>query len=220
MIPLSDVDRRPVNFPVVTSFVIAANSIIFILELVGSDASIVQWSFVPSEISSGQHWVTILTAMFIHGGWFHILGNMVYLWAFGPEIEDVMGRVRYSVFYLSGGVAASLAQVIADPSSMVPNLGASGAIAAVMGAFLVTFPHDRIRTLVFLGWFVTITFIPSVILIGLWFFIQLFSEVGAFTKTQAGGVAYMAHLGGLGFGIVTARLFEPRDRRAYRGLRR
>jgi membrane associated rhomboid family serine protease len=221
MIPLSDIDRRPVNFPIITSFIIAANSVIFIFELVLSDTFIVEWSFVPLEISSGQHLVTILTAMFMHGGWFHILGNMVYLWAFGPEIEDVMGRARYSVFYLAGGITASLAQVVANPLSTVPNLGASGAIAAVMGAFLVTFPRDRIRTLVFLGWFVTITFIPSVILIGLWFVVQFFRELAASSaRTQAGGVAYMAHLGGLGFGVVTARLFESRGRRASLGLRR
>ncbi len=210
MIPLSDIDRRPVNFPLVTAFLIGANSLVFIFELALSDTFIVRWSFVPLEISSGQRLVTLLTAMFMHGGWFHILGNMVYLWAFGPEIEDVMGRFRYPVFYLSGGIAASLAQVIANPSSPVPNLGASGAISAVMGAFLITFPRDRIRTLVFLGWFVTITFIPSVILIGLWFIVQFVSEVGTFGKAQGGGVAYMAHLTGLGFGVLTARLFEAK----------
>ena len=219
MIPLSDVDRRPVNFPVVTAFIIAANTAVFIVELLKGDPFVARWVFVPAEISSGQRLVTVVTAMFLHGGWFHILGNMVYLWAFGPEIEDVMGPLRYFLFYLSGGVAASFAQVIADPSSPVPNLGASGAIAAVMGSFLVTFPRDRIRTVVFLGWFVTITLIPSVVLVGFWFIIQLFSEVGSLFARQGGGIAYMAHLGGLGFGVIAARIFTSPARRPRRNHR-
>jgi len=218
MIPLSDTDRRPVSFPIVTVLIIAANCAAFLLELAGGDDFIVRWVFVPSEIASGQHLPTLLTAMFLHGGWFHILGNMVYLWAFGPEIEDVMGKIRYLAFYLLGGLAASLAQVVMNPSSDIPNLGASGAIAAVMGAFLITYPRDRIRTVVFLGWFVTITLIPAIVLVGFWFIIQLFSEVGALLRRQGGGIAYMAHVGGLVFGALTARLFEPRRRRTNRGL--
>ncbi len=218
MIPLSDTDRRPVHFPLVTSLIIVSNSLVFLLELAGGDAFILRWAFVPSEIASGQHRITLLTAMFLHGGWFHILGNMVYLWAFGPEIEDVMGRIRYLLFYLLGGLAASVAQVVMNPSSPMPNLGASGAIAAVMGAFLITYPRDRIRTVVFLGWFVTITFIPAIILVGFWFIIQLFSEVGALMQRQGSGIAYMAHIGGLVFGAIFARLFEPRRTRVGRGL--
>ncbi len=218
MIPLSDTDRRPVHFPLITALIIGSNSLVFLLELAGGDTFILRWAFVPSEIASGHHRITLLTAMFLHGGWLHILGNMVYLWAFGPEIEDVMGKMRYLVFYLLGGLVASLAQVVANPSSATPNLGASGAIAAVMGAFLITYPRDRIRTVVFLGWFVTITFIPAVILVGFWFVIQLFSEVGAVIQRQGSGVAYMAHIGGLAFGAVFARLFEPRRTRLQSGL--
>jgi membrane associated rhomboid family serine protease len=182
-------------------------------------AFIVRWSMIPAKIMSGQDYVTVLTAMFMHASILHIAGNMVYLWAFGPEIEDVMGRIRYLLFYLSGGLAAFLAQLAAIPSSAIPNLGASGAIAAVMGAFLITFPHDRIRTIVFIGWFVTISFIPAIFLIGFWFFIQLLSEVGAIVQRQSGGVAYMAHVGGLVFGVLLSRLFEPRRRRASRGFK-
>ena len=211
LIPLSDASRRPVNMPVVTTLIIVANAFVFVLELLRGDAFVLQWAAIPAQISSGHHWMTVLTAMFMHGSWMHIIGNMVFLWAFGPEIEDAMGPVRYLVFYLIGGGAAMLAQILADPHSTVPNLGASGAIAAVMGAFLVTFPRDRIKAVLFLFVFFRVTFIPAFLLIGFWFLIQLFS-VGAVAQVQSGGVAYLAHVGGFIFGAVTARLFEDRRR--------
>ena len=208
-IPLRDISRRPVHRPVITVSIITINVLVFVLELLGGDAFVQQWSVVPATIVAGQHWVTILTAMFMHGGWMHIIGNMVFLWAFGPEIEDAMGPVRYVAFYLLGGVVAFLAQVAAMSSSTVPNLGASGAIAAVMGAFLITYPRDRIRTLLLLGWFVTVTVIPAAVLIGIWFLIQLFSQAGSVVEAQSGGgVAYMAHVGGFVFGAITARFLE------------
>ncbi len=213
MIPLSDIDRRPSRFPVITALIIGANIFVFLLELLKGEAFIMRWSFIPSEIASGRNLITMLTAMFMHGGVLHIVGNMIYLWAFGPEIEDAMGKIRYLLFYFLGGLVASFAQVVINPLSSVPSLGASGAIAAVMGAFLITFPHDRIRTVVFLGWFVTISFIPAILLVGFWFIIQLFSEIGSLAQRQAGGgVAYMAHIGGFVFGIASARLFESRKR--------
>ena len=212
MIPLGDVTRRPVRIPVVTASIIAVNAIVFLMELMNGESFIQHWAMVPADIAAGQRWNTILTAMFLHGGWEHIIGNMVFLWAFGPEIEDVMGRIRYLAFYLLGGVVATVAQVVASPSSTVPNLGASGAIAAVMGAFLITFPRDKIRALVFLGWYVTTTVVPAMVLVGLWFIVQLFSEVGAVANVQNGGVAYLAHIGGFVVGMATARLFEVRER--------
>ena len=207
MIPLSDESRRPSRLPVVTVSIIALNVLAFLLELTNGDAFVIRWSVVPADIVAGLHLVTILTAMFMHGSWSHILGNMVFLWAFGPEIEDAMNPWRYVAFYLLGGIAAMLAQVAADPGSTVPNLGASGAIAAVMGAFLITYPRDRIRTLLFFGWFVRVTFIPAALLIGLWFLVQLLN-VGIVADVQSGGVAYLAHIGGVIFGAVTARFFE------------
>jgi membrane associated rhomboid family serine protease len=132
---------------------------------------------------------------------------MIVLWAFGPEIEDAMGPVRYLVFYLVGGIIAMLSQVWADPTSTVPNLGASGAIAAVMGAFLVAFPTDQIRSLLVIWVFVRVKFIPAVVFIGLWFLTQLIS-VGAVAQTQTGGVAYLAHVGGFVFGAVWMRVLE------------
>jgi len=212
-IPLRDISRRPVHRPVVTVTIIAINVFVFVLELIGGNSFIQQWAVIPANIAAGQRLVTIVTAMFMHGGWMHIIGNMVFLWAFGPEIEDAMGPVRYLAFYLFGGTVAFLAQVAAMSDSTVPNLGASGAIAAVMGAFLITYPRDQIRTLLLLGWFVTVTVIPAAVLIGIWFLLQLFSQVGSVAESQsAGGVAYMAHVAGFIFGAVTARFFEDRRR--------
>jgi membrane associated rhomboid family serine protease len=207
VIPLGDASRRPARVPVVTALIILVNALVFVLELMRGDTFVTQWSVIPAEIVSGHHWITILTAMFMHGSWSHIIGNMVFLWAFSPEIEDAMGRGRYLVFYLIGGLVAMLAQVVADPHSTVPNLGASGAIAAVMGAFLVTYPRDQIRTLLFIFVFARIRFIPAALLIGLWFVIQLF-HAGAVAQVQTGGVAYLAHVGGFIFGAATARWFE------------
>jgi len=207
MIPLGDASRRPTRFPIVTIALILVNLLVFLLELDGGDAFVLKWSLIPADIVAGHHWITILTAMFMHGSWSHIIGNMVFLWAFGPEIEDAMNHLRYTAFYLLGGLVAMMTQVVANPHSAVPNLGASGAIAAVMGAFLVTYPADRIRTLLFFFVFVRIRFIPAALLIGFWFLTQLFSA-GAVAQVQTGGVAYLAHIGGAVFGAVTAHLFE------------
>src|SRR5262245_8077185 len=207
LIPLSDASRRPASIPVVTVFIILVNAFVFVLELMNGEAFVTQWSAIPAQITSGHHWITILTAMFMHGSWSHIIGNMIFLWAFGPEIEDAMGRGRYLIFYLLGGFIAMLAQVAASPHSTVPNLGASGAIAAVMGAFLVTYPRDQIKAVLFIFVFGRITFIPAALLIGVWFLIQLV-HAGAVADVQTGGVAYLAHVGGFIYGAVTARWFE------------
>lgn len=218
MIPLSDESRRPSQFPVVTIAIILLNLVGFILELMNGETFVTQWSVIPADIVAGRHWITVLTAMFMHASWSHIIGNMIFLWAFGPEIEDAMNPGRFIGFYLAGGVAAMGAQIAADPGSTLPNLGASGAIAAVMGAFLVTYPRDRIRTLVFFGWFVRVTFIPAALLIGLWFLTQLI-DYGVVADVQSGGVAYLAHIGGIIFGAITARLFEDPQRLAGRRQR-
>ena len=207
VIPLTDVSRRPARFPVMTASIIAVNALVFLLELIRGETFVTSWSVIPAGIVAGHHLITILTAMFMHASWSHILGNMIFLWAFGPEVEDLMHPRRYLVFYLLGGLAATAAQVAADPSSTVPNLGASGAIAAVMGAFLVTYPRDRIRSLLVIFVFVRTAYIPAALLIGVWFLTQ-FVNLGAVAQQPAGGVAYAAHVGGFIFGAVTARLFE------------
>ncbi len=217
LIPLRDASREPDRFPVVTTSIIVVNLVVFIAELMGGEEFVKRWAMVPADIVAGHHWITILTAMFMHAGWMHIIGNMIFLWAFGPEVEDAMGGLRYLPFYLLSGLAAALAQIAATPHSTVPNLGASGAIAGVMGAFLVTYPTDQIRTLVVLGIFVNVTFIPAALWIGVWFLIQLFSQVGAVADVQGGGVAYVAHVGGFLFGALTARPFERLLRSDARG---
>ena len=212
MIPLGDADRRPGPPPTVTAFLVAANIIVFLLELAGGEPLILRWSVVPARLAAGQGLITPLSAMFLHGSWMHIAGNMIFLWPFGRGVEQTMGKARYLGFYLSGGLVAFIAQVAIDPASTVPTLGASGAIAAVMGAFLVEHPRDRIRTLLLLGWFVTITLIPAVVLIGLWFLLQLLNEVGSLVEHQSGGVAYVAHIAGLLYGVVISRVLAPATR--------
>jgi membrane associated rhomboid family serine protease len=194
--------------------IVAMNVAAFALELNGGDPFITRWSVIPGDIAAGRHLETIVTAMFLHAGWEHILGNMLFLWVFGPEIEDVMSRPRYVIFYLLGGLVATVAQVVISPNATIPNLGASGAIAAVMGAFLITYPRDQIRTVLFLGWYVSVRLVPAIVLVGVWFLMQLFSEVGALATVQAGGVAYMAHIGGFAFGAAAARIFESPERLA------
>ena len=216
LIPLSDASRRPTNFPFATISIIVINVLVFVRELMRGDAFVLKWAAVPAHIVGGHDWITILTAMFMHGSWSHIIGNMVFLWAFGPEIESAMNPVRYSVFYLIGGIVAMLAQVAASPASTVPSLGASGAIAAVMGAFLVTYPQDQIRSLLVIFFYVRITFIPAALLIGVWFVMQLINA-GQVATVQTGGVAYLAHVGGFIFGVATARLFESSLRSAEQG---
>jgi membrane associated rhomboid family serine protease len=211
LIPLSDASRQTRRFPAATAFIIAVNAIVFALELAGGDAFVMRWTAIPADITSGHHWITLFTAMFMHASWSHIIGNMIFLWAFGPEIEDAMGSLRYLIFYLCGGFVAMLCQIAATPHSAVPSLGASGAIAAVMGAFLVTYPGDRIKSVMFFGIFFRVTFIPAALLIGFWFLTQLVNlgaVASATDMSKTGGVAYLAHVGGLVFGAVTARLFE------------
>ena len=215
--PLSDVSRRPTRMPIVTPLIVVANVCVFLMEINSGDAFVNNWSAIPAQIVSGHRWITLITSMFMHGSWMHIIGNMVFLWAFGPEIEDAMGRTRYLFFYFAGGFVAMLAQVLASPHSTVPNLGASGAIAAVMGAFIVTYPRDRIRSVLFIFIFVKITFIPASLLIGFWFITQLFNA-GQVADAQTGGVAYLAHIGGFIFGAFACRFFEDSRRIAPAGL--
>ncbi len=210
LIPLGDASRRPRTFAYVTTLIIVVNVYVFFQELLYGNAFVYRWSAVPLRIIHGHGWITLLTSMFMHGGWMHIIGNMIYLWAFGREIEDAMGPFRFAFFYLVGGILAMSAQILGDPYSRIPCLGASGAIAAVMGAFIVTFPRDRIRTVLFFFIFIRVAFIPAAFLIGFWFLIQLF-DFGAVAQVRTGGVAYLAHIAGFLFGVITGRLLaDPR----------
>lgn len=215
VIPLGDASRRPRGMAFVTLLLIAANTYAFLLELEGGNRFVRAWSAIPLHITHGHHAITLLTSMFMHASWMHIIGNMIFLWAFGPALEDVMGHLGFLAFYIFGGLVAMMAQVCGDPRSAIPCLGASGAIAAVMGAFIITFPRDRIRTLLFLFIFIRITFIPAVFLIGFWFLTQVW-DFGVVADVRTGGVAYLAHIGGFLFGVVTGRMFIDPRRLAFR----
>jgi len=208
VIPLNDASRRPARLPWVTLAIIATNVLVFVLELQRGDEFVARWSVIPAQILAGHGLATLLTSMFLHGGWLHITSNMVFLWAFGAEVEQLMTPARYLTFYLLGGIAAMVTQVAATPDSTVPALGASGAVAAVMGAFLVSYPRDRMRSLLVVLVFVRVTYIPAALLIGVWFLIQFFSLRAG--SAASSGVAYAAHVGGFIFGVVTTRLFAAR----------
>ena len=215
LIPLGVASRPPRRPAVATVLLIVINVLVFTQELTGGRRFLLRWSAIPVRLMHGHNGITLLTSMFMHAGWMHIIGNMVYLWAFGPEIEDAMGSVRFLFFYLGGGLLAMVAQVAADPQSSIPMLGASGAIAAVMGAFIVTYPRDRIRTVLFFLIFFRITFIPAALLIGFWFLLQVLN-LGAVAEVHSGGVAYMAHVAGFLFGVLAARFLEDPRRVAWR----
>jgi membrane associated rhomboid family serine protease len=203
MFPIGDDNTSRRTQPVVTYALIALNVLVFLVELSGGDAFIQTWAFVPTRFlaNPGGDFLTIFTSMFMHGGWLHIGGNMLYLWIFGDNVEDRFGHVRYLVFYLICGIVATFAQLAFSMGSGIPNLGASGAIAGVLGAYILFFPQRRVTVVVGMG----VSRMPALIVIGLWFVLQLFSGIGSIAETaDTGGVAYMAHIGGFIAGIVLA----------------
>lgn len=219
MIPIGDDDSARRTTPVVTYALIAINVLFFLLELSSGDAFIERWSVVPRRLLAqpSVYFITIFTAMFMHAGWLHLLGNMLYLWIFGDNVEDRLGHAKYLIFYLLCGIAATFAQVLVDPRSNVPNLGASGAIAGVLGAYLLMFPRGGVRVLMGRG----IIAMPALIVIGFWALLQFLSGFGAIATTEqtsGGGVAYMAHVGGFIAGLVlTVLMGGTRDQPRLRG---
>src|SRR5580704_15717791 len=213
MFPLRD-DRPTYSPPVVTTLLIVACALVFFYELsldeYSRDYFINLYGVVPARLRP----TTLFTSMFLHAGWFHIIGNMLFLWAFGKSLEDAMGHTKFLAFYLICGVAAAVAHVAFNPYTTLPTVGASGAIAGVMGAYLVKFPRASIHTLVFLLFFVTITDIPAAFILIYWFITQLFSEYGSITQTQVtnGGVAYAAHIGGFVTGMILVQFMGVRAR--------
>ena len=207
MFPLGDVSRDLRSFPFVTVLLILACCGVFYQELQLGEPFILRWSVIPVDVIAGRRPETLLTSAFLHGGWMHIIGNMIFFWAFAPPIEQAMGPIRFIVFYAIGALVAMAAHVYGAPGSTLPALGASGAIAAVMGAFMVTYPTDRIRTLILLPPIIRIVYIPAVILIGLWIGTQVLAVSAEGHQAATSGVAYYAHLGGAVFGLVTGRLF-------------
>jgi len=207
MFPIGDDNSARRTVPVVTYVLIALNVIFFFLELSGGEPFIEKWAFVPSRFLANPvgDSVTIFTSMFMHAGWVHLGGNMLYLWIFGDNVEDRFGSVKFVIFYLLCGIAATFAQLAFSIGSGIPNLGASGAIAGVLGAYLVMFPKGRVRVLMGRG----IIPMPALIVIGLWFVLQFFSGLDSIASTaDTGGVAYMAHIGGFIAGFVLTYLLR------------
>ncbi len=203
MFPIGDDNSGRRLVPYVTYTLIALNVLFFLVELIGGDVFIETWAFVPARFMAdpGGDFLTVFTSMFMHAGWVHIGGNMLYLWIFGDNVEDRFGHLRYLVFYLLCGIAATFAQLAFSLGSDVPNLGASGAIAGVLGAYLLLFPGRQVTVLLGYG----VTRMPALVVIGFWIVLQFFNGIGSIAvSTDTGGVAYMAHIGGFIAGLVLA----------------
>jgi membrane associated rhomboid family serine protease len=206
MIPLRD-SMRPQRYPYVNILLIFINIALFFYQVSLSNEKLAELFFrygvIPQNffLLQGNLLFPLLGSMFLHGGWFHLLGNMLYLWVFGDNVEDRMGHSGYLFFYLLAGVTASLAHIAANPQSTVPTIGASGAIAGVLGAYFILFPRARVLTLIPIGFFLTTARLPAVLFLFLWFFLQLFNALGA-TAASAQMVAWWAHIGGFLIGIV------------------
>lgn len=211
MFPIGDDNTSRRIVPLVTYALIALNIIFFLVELSGGNAFVEKWAFVPSRFLANPIGgiLTIFTAMFMHAGWVHLGGNMLYLWIFGDNVEDRFGHIKFIIFYLLCGVIATFAQLAFSASSNVPNLGASGAIAGVLAAYLVLFPQGKVKVLMGRG----VVPMPALMVIGLWIVLQLFSGIGSIASTaDTGGVAYMAHIGGFIAGFVLTFLFRGSQR--------
>jgi membrane associated rhomboid family serine protease len=217
LIPLKD-DNPTATFPIMTIGLILLNGLIFYHQInLNEEESvrfIYQWGAIPYQITHGEVLryfpvipipLTIFSAMFLHGGFLHIIGNMLYLWIFGNNIEDSLGHFRFLLFYLVTGLFAGVAQVLSGPDSTVPMIGASGAIGGILGAYLILFPHARILSLVFIIFFIKLIRIPAIVLLGFWFLLQLLSVQGGVISN----VAFFAHIGGFVSGIILVKIFQP-----------
>lgn len=232
MIPIGDDDPTP-GLPIVNLVVIVINILVFVLLQLPSDAFTMGFSVIPKEITHGIDlvgplqiqlpdgtsaaideapgpspiWLTLFTSMFMHAGWAHLGGNMLFLFVFGDNVERALGHLKYLAFYLVCGVVAAYAQILSGPESVIPSLGASGAISGALAAYLVFFPHNRVRVLVGLRF---MTEVPALMMIGLWALLQFVSGIGSIAVTDSsGGVAYWAHIGGFLAGVVLAFLLRP-----------
>jgi membrane associated rhomboid family serine protease len=202
--------------PLVTYALIALNVLFFFVELNGGEAFVMQWAFVPSRFLANPvgDFLTLFTSMFMHAGWVHLGGNMLYLWIFGDNVEDRFGHIQFAIFYLLCGLAATFAQLAFSMGSNVPNLGASGAVAGVLGAYILMFPQQQVRVLIGR----VVTPVSAIIVIGLWIVLQFFSGIGSIANTaDTGGVAYMAHIGGFIAGFVLTFLLRGNSTRRLKG---
>ncbi len=212
MIPIGDDNSQRRLFPIVTWILVVINVVVYFIEMAGGEGFILYWSFVPARFVQDPlgNVITLFTSMFMHAGWMHLGGNMLYLIIFGDNVEDRFGHLKFLLFYLVCGFVAMLAQFVAAPFVNIPNMGASGAIAGILGAYLVLFPRRRVRVL--LGWWVV--HLPALIVIGFWIAIQMLSSVNTSIAAtgDTGGVAYMAHIGGFAAGLVLSFLYRNRAR--------
>ncbi|MEH1833519.1 MAG: rhomboid family intramembrane serine protease [Nostoc sp.] len=217
MFPLYDENPTRIT-PYFTYGLIGMNILVFIHEVSLSHAQLNQflnqYAVIPQELTTnwGGEWITLFTSQFLHGGWWHLISNMLFLWIFGNNIEERLGHFKYLIFYLMCGVLAALCQWFIGMNSQIPSLGASGAISGVLGAYIIRFPHARVMTLVFLGIFITTIRVPALVIIGLFIVQNVISglatlQTSANMTMQTGGVAYWAHIGGFIFGVILAPLF-------------
>ena len=216
MFPIGDDDSSRRTVPLVTYALIALNVLIFIVELTGGDAFIMKWAFVPKRFLSNPagDFITLFSSMFMHAGWLHLCGNMLYLWIFGDNVEDRFGHLKFIIFYIICGLAATFAQLAFSVGSDIPNLGASGAIAGVLGAYILLFPQGKVKVLQGQR----VIQVSALIVIGLWIVLQLFSGFGSIAGAgQTGGVAYMAHIGGFVAGFALTFLLRGRSQPQLRG---
>ncbi len=217
MIPIRD-QIKTRRTPIVNYLLIAANVIVFIIQMTAGqnqESLVLKFALIPSNYGDGINLGevrNIFTSMFMHAGLLHLFGNMLYLWIFGDNVEDAMGHFTYLVFYLAGGVAASAAHIFFNPSSQIPTVGASGAIGAALGAYLVLYPQSRVATFIPLGFFMTLRMLPAAFVLVMWFVLQLFSGVLSLGMEDVGGTAFWAHIGGFIFGAVIGLFFRGRRR--------
>jgi membrane associated rhomboid family serine protease len=216
MLPIQD-EIRAHRFPFVNYSLIALNFIVFILELMAGpnlETALYEIALIPANVTAGfdlGDLKAIFTSMFLHAGLSHLLGNMIYLWIFGDNVEDRIGHFWYLVFYLAGGIVAAFAHVALNPNSVIPTVGASGAIAAVLGAYLILFPQVKVLTFVPIGFFLRLTLLPASLLLGFWFVLQLFNGLLTLGLADMGGTAFWAHIGGFVFGVLVAWLINAKQ---------
>jgi len=213
MLPIRD-EIRAHRFPFVNYTLIALNIIVFIFELMAGpdlEAALYEIALIPANVTAGfdlGDLKAIFTSMFLHAGLSHLLGNMLYLWIFGDNVEDRLGHFWYLVFYLAGGIVAAFAHVALNPNSVIPTVGASGAIAAVLGIYLILFPQVKVLTFVPIGFFLRLTLLPASLLLGFWFVLQLFNGLLTLGLADMGGTAFWAHIGGFVFGVLIGWLIN------------
>ncbi len=216
MFPIGDDNVRGTGPGIVTIALVLINVAVFIAEVTifqsGLRELFNEYGVVPAEVLDGEQLYSFLTSLFLHGGWFHLISNVLFLWIFGDNVEAALGKVIFPIFYIVGGIVASLSHVLVSPESTLPSVGASGAIGAILGAYIVMFPRSQVRVLLLYGFFMVIRRITAVLFLGFWFVMQFFSGVASLgaQTAQTGGIAVWAHVGGFVFGLLVGFLFRGR----------